>query len=346
MDNDDSLHLYSLLVQALRPHEGFGTNENACFAKGYALLNLGHHLGYGGAAIAEAPDHKPNRSSYSLFDLIETEAVIAAYNQVLSINPDDNSTERPCERIKAGAQEQILKDSKDFTETPSQCLPKRALQHPSRDKNLFKDLFSAGHYEEALIAYSEAFDSHSDDPDALYNTVLYNRGNLLHESARYEDAIAAYDQALEMQPNDHAALNNKGYALDDLGRYEEAIAAYNRAIAIKPDKYEALYNKGYALFQLGRYEEAIAVYHQVLTLRPMHYKALYNTACSYIKLNRIGNALMSLESALELDDTAESLKMAQTDSDLDAIRHRPQFQALIHSFAASKAKKSAYTPAA
>jgi tetratricopeptide (TPR) repeat protein len=46
-----------------------------------------------------------------------------------------------------------------------------------------------------------------------------------------------------------AAFTNKGATLAKLGRYEDEIAAWDQALAIKPDKHEAFYNKAccYAL---------------------------------------------------------------------------------------------------
>ena len=84
----------------------------------------------------------------------------------------------------------------------------------------------------------------------------------------FEAAIAAYDAALSIQPDDHQALNNKGFALYESGRYEEAIAAYDAALSIQPDYHQALNNKGIALDDLGRYEEAIAAYDAALSIQP------------------------------------------------------------------------------
>lgn len=46
---------------------------------------------------------------------------------------------------------------------------------------------------------------------------------------RYEEALAYYDKALEIKPDERIVLNNKGIALDKLGRREEARACYNKA---------------------------------------------------------------------------------------------------------------------
>ncbi len=50
--------------------------------------------------------------------------------------------------------------------------------------------------------------------------------------------------------------NNKGSALGELDKGEEALKAFEKAIELDPDNAEAWCGKGGALIQLGRYEEA------------------------------------------------------------------------------------------
>ena len=52
----------------------------------------------------------------------------------------------------------------------------------------------------------------------------------LSNLGRNEEAIASYDRALQIKPDDHEALNNRGIALGKLGRYEEAINSYDKAL--------------------------------------------------------------------------------------------------------------------
>src|SRR6266699_1091567 len=57
----------------------------------------------------------------------------------------------------------------------------------------------------------------------------------ISELGRYEKALAAYELALRLDPDDALAYNGKGNALDDLNRYEEALVAYEQAIIQDPD---------------------------------------------------------------------------------------------------------------
>ena len=56
---------------------------------------------------------------------------------------------------------------------------------------------------------------------------------------------------------DEKAWFNKGVDLAKLKRYEEAIEAYEKAIEINPKDDDAWFNKGVVVWELERYEEAI-----------------------------------------------------------------------------------------
>ena len=58
------------------------------------------------------------------------------------------------------------------------------------------------------------------------------------------------------KPDFRDAWSNKGVTLVALGRHEEALEAYNKAIDIKPGLHETWYSKGNALNALGRHDEA------------------------------------------------------------------------------------------
>lgn len=89
-------------------------------------------------------------------------------------------------------------------------------------------------------------------------------------------------QATEQQAVDYAvlleALNNKGTALAALQRFEDAIAAYDGALSINPKKYTCLNNKGMMLQQLGRLADAIVAYDAALAINPKYSRARQNKA--------------------------------------------------------------------
>ena len=85
---------------------------------------------------------------------------------------------------------------------------------------------------------------------------------------RLEEAIAAYDKAIEIKPDYYQAWNNRGNALHRLESLEEAIVSFDKAIEIKPDYYQAWEGRGYAMYSSERYQEAIANFDKVLQIKP------------------------------------------------------------------------------
>ena len=65
------------------------------------------------------------------------------------------------------------------------------------------------------------------------------------KQGQYEaDAIADYDEAIRLKPNDAGAYLNRGIAKQKQGQYEAAIADYDEAIRLKPDFADSLHQPG------------------------------------------------------------------------------------------------------
>ncbi len=107
------------------------------------------------------------------------------------------------------------------------------------------------------------------------SSALVDLADSYRDLKRYEEALAAYDQAIRLDPNYAGAYNGRGIALGELKRYEEALAAFDQAIRLAPNYIGAYYNKGVTLRNLQRYEEALAAYDQAIRLDPTYLDA-YN----------------------------------------------------------------------
>ncbi len=152
-----------------------------------------------------------------------------------------------------------------------------------------------GRHGPALASYDRALAIRPDDPQALSN-----RGVTLDELARYDEALAGFDKALALRPDYPPALSNRGNALRALKRFAEALASYDKALALRPDFAEALSNRGTALHEMRRYAEALASYDKALALRPDDAHALSNRGLALQELKRPAEALASFDKALWL----------------------------------------------
>ncbi|WP_367343375.1 tetratricopeptide repeat protein [Methanomethylovorans sp.] len=163
-----------------------------------------------------------------------------------------------------------------------------------------RDLYELGTYEEALQAYQKAIEIKSDHPYAWNN-----KGVVLHDLNKKVEALEAYEKAIEIKPDLADAWSNKGAILKDLGRYEEALKACEKAIEIKPDYPYAWYNKGAILKDLGKYEDALKAYEKAIEIKPDLADAWSNKGDILKDLGRYEEALDAYERAIEIRSSPE-----------------------------------------
>ncbi|AKV66074.1 TPR domain protein component of TonB system [Microcystis panniformis FACHB-1757] len=152
------------------------------------------------------------------------------------------------------------------------------------------------------LAEIKAYLSDSPSLDPVRASELWHEKGLIHQMGKeYEQAIASFDRALEIKPDDHQAWYNRGIALKNLGRFEQAIASFDRALEIKPDDHEAWYNRGVALGNLGRFEQAIASYDRALEFKPDYPDAWNNRGIALHNLGRFEQAIASWDRAIKIN---------------------------------------------
>jgi tetratricopeptide (TPR) repeat protein len=134
-----------------------------------------------------------------------------------------------------------------------------------------------------------------------YALALYNRGVVLQDLHRLENALASFDQVLAANPDHVDTLNNRGNVLRDLRRLDAALASYDRLLAIKPDFAEALNNRANALRDLNRRDEALASYDKAVALNPANVTAWCNRGAVLQEMKRHNEALASYDRALAAD---------------------------------------------
>ena len=86
---------------------------------------------------------------------------------------------------------------------------------------------------------------------------LFEKGGKLWEQEKYEEAIACFDEAFQINPKFFGALLRKGLMLSlNLKRYDEGISCFDEVIRLNPQNDLAWNYKGQVLKVLGRNEEA------------------------------------------------------------------------------------------
>jgi len=112
-------------------------------------------------------------------------------------------------------------------------------------------------------------------------------------------ALAEYEQALSMNPNNADLRAQYGWRLPYLGRAEEGVESIKKAMRLNP-VYPDWYGQGLmlALYTARRYPEVIAVA-DTITVR--HLRTHLVLAGSYAQMGRLDDARESAEKALAID---------------------------------------------
>lgn len=89
-------------------------------------------------------------------------------------------------------------------------------------------------------------------------------GVLCNLDRDYTKAIASFERALQLGPEDYSLLNKVGATLANSGRSTEAVGYYRRALQIKPNYVRAVVNLAISYGNLGEYDAAAKEYVRAL----------------------------------------------------------------------------------
>lgn len=128
-----------------------------------------------------------------------------------------------------------------------------------------------------------------------------DRGNMLHERGDLNGAIAEFDQAIAIDPNQPFYYFNRGNARKDKRELDLAISDYESALALDGTISEVYNNRGVAQQMKGDFDAAISDFNQALVLNPKHPNAYNNRG--YLRQQRgdVDGALSDYERAIELN---------------------------------------------
>jgi tetratricopeptide (TPR) repeat protein len=173
--------------------------------------------------LASAPGHVDALKNQGnvLVQLDRRSEALASYDRILAARPDD-----------------------------VEALSNRGATLRSLDRNA-----------EALASYEKALAM-----NPRHASTLLNYGNLLYDMRRFEAALGLYDRLLELAQNDIDALagawSNRGLVLSELNRHDEALANCDKAVALRPDAAYVYNNRGEVLAKMNRHREALVSYQQ------------------------------------------------------------------------------------
>ena len=157
-----------------------------------------------------------------------------------------------------------------------------------------------GEYKLAERLLRAAMGAHPEEQPVLYVQDLYfHLGVVLSEDGRSDEAKAAFEEALRLNPEDSRAHNDLAVLLEKEGLLEAAMEHYRAALEANPDFMLALGNYGDLLGRLGRHDEAVAIFRQALEEEQDSPLIRYNLAVQLMAMGRTDQATAEYEALLE-----------------------------------------------
>lgn len=149
--------------------------------------------------------------------------------------------------------------------------------------------------DEAQRACEQLLQRLRNQPDALHL-----QGLIAHRRGQLDSALDLIDRALAQAAND-SMHSNRGIVLQDMGRMDDAIAAYRRALQLRPDAAAVHCNLGSCLQAQMKWQEAIPAFEACLRLAPRHAPALNGLGYCLMFVDQLPQAEAALRAATEAD---------------------------------------------
>ncbi|HVM48466.1 MAG TPA: tetratricopeptide repeat protein [Candidatus Acidoferrum sp.] len=163
------------------------------------------------------------------------------------------------------------------------------------ENNLGSVLLHLRRFDEAIEHHAAAVRLR---PEYLY---VFNLGNAYADAGKPTEAIAAYREALRLDPKASAAHHNLGLVLQGQGKNQEAIAEFRAALDLQPDYESAEHNLANRLAEAGRLDEAIAHYLAAIRLDPKHAENYNGLGICYAMQGKMPEAEQQFREAVRLN---------------------------------------------
>ncbi|KAM3135840.1 hypothetical protein pb186bvf_012093 [Paramecium bursaria] len=184
----------------------------------------------------------------------------------------------------------------------AQNVLQQALQINDRDHityQLVGDQYTfIGMYTDAIEQYDRALELDQDNP--LY---LISMGSSLRRSKNFDEADNKFKQAIQINminksPLIYQQLGNQYY---NMQRYNDAIALYDKAINIEPQNITTYLLKGKCLFDQDNLSEAHILYDRVIEMNPKDSQSYFWKAKIFKKQGKIKESQDFYQEGIKID---------------------------------------------
>lgn len=144
----------------------------------------------------------------------------------------------------------------------------------------------------------------------------FHAGNAYYEARQWDQAIAAYQKAIELDPNYQAAYANLGVTYYQQQQFDLAASQYEKALELNPKDGEVAYNLGVlylqqALSQGGEpnpelLSQAVSQLQLANEMSPELAEPYFSLGVAYFALNQSAEAKQAFDTFLSLDSAQDT----------------------------------------
>jgi len=147
----------------------------------------------------------------------------------------------------------------------------------------------------AIAAYQRARELNPQNLQAWFNC-----GMIKHEEGMLHPALECYLRAIEVDPEQSKIWCNLGALQFQLGDFQKSVDSLNRAVALKPDYARAWDNLAGSLCALDQLAEAERCCHRALNFKPDYADPFFKLGTIYFQEGRMEEAEKAFRKVLEL----------------------------------------------
>ncbi|MGD8395524.1 MAG: tetratricopeptide repeat protein [Candidatus Eiseniibacteriota bacterium] len=190
------------------------------------------------------------------------------------------ATEEPAASREAEAREQQSADERSVELEAS----RRERRGPSADPR-----------EQLIDSLEQELESDPENAD-----VHYKLANAYQDAGYLHSALRHYNEAVRIDASHSRAWNNRGSVLKELNRHDQAIESFHKALEINPEDVMAIVNLGDEYLLQKRYQQAVDQYRSALKIDPEFVNAFYSMAITFAETGMYRDAARAWRQAAEL----------------------------------------------
>jgi Flp pilus assembly protein TadD len=190
---------------------------------------------------------------------------------------------------------------------PTSALGSAAAKDLQADLQAADLLYNSGKYDESIAAYRQIMAK----APAL-SVINLQIAAAYRNKKEYDNAIAAYNDLLKVDPNSDKAIVGIGMTNLEKGDLKAAEDTLTRAAQGPKPTREVFYNLGEVKFAKGQTDEAAAWYQKAVDLDPTWGKPIFKLALVQLNKGDKDATIKMLEKVISADPTSQEAAQAKT----------------------------------